>query len=107
LSLSAQSERDLHAWVVLHAQDAQAWELLSQAQRANLDALGSTRSLAESYAVKFDVNAAVDRMVAAQNLAKQLAQGTGLTRAQEMEASIIDTRLRELLAARREQALER
>jgi predicted Zn-dependent protease len=107
LSLAAQSERDLHAWVVLHAQDAQAWELLSQAQRANLDALGSTRSLAESYAVKFDVNAAVDRMVAAQNLAKQLAQGTGLTRAQEMEASIIDTRLRELLAARREQALER
>jgi hypothetical protein len=30
-----------------------------------------------------------------------------MTRAQEMEASIIDTRLRELLVLRREQSLQR
>jgi len=90
----------------MHPQDAQAWELLSQAQRMSEDMLGSTRSLAESFAVKFDFNAAVDRLIAAQNLAKQLAKGVGLSRAQEMQASIIDTRLRELLAKRREQSLQ-
>ena len=36
----------------------------------------------------------------------QLAKGAGLSRAQEMQASIIDTRLRELLAKRREQSLQ-
>ena len=106
-NLPTQSVNDLHEWVVLHPRDAQAWELLSQAQRASLDALGATRSLAESFAVKFDVNAAVDRMIAAQNLAKQLAHDHLMTRAQEMEASIIDTRLRELLVTRREQSLQR
>ena len=106
-NLPTQSVNDLHEWVVLHPRDAQAWELLSQAQRASLDALGATRSLAESFAVKFDVNAAVDRMIAAQNLAKQLAHDNLMTRAQEMEASIIDTRLRELLVTRREQSLQR
>ena len=106
-NLATQSVNDLHEWVVLHPRDAQAWELLSQAQRASLDALGATRSLAESFAVKFDVNAAVDRMIAAQNLAKQLAHDHLMTRAQEMEASIIDTRLRELLVTRREQSLQR
>jgi predicted Zn-dependent protease len=106
-NLAAQSVNDLHGWVVLHPRDAQAWELLSQAQRTSLDALGATRSLAESFAVKFDVNAAVDRMIAAQNLAKQLAHDHLMTRAQEMEASIIDTRLRELLVTRREQSLQR
>ena len=106
-NLPTQSVNDLHEWVVLHPRDAQAWELLSQAQRASLDALGATRSLAESFAVKFDVNAAVDRMIAAQNLAKQLAHDPLMTRAQEMDASIIDTRLRELLVTRREQSLQR
>ena len=104
--LAALSVNELHEWVVMHPQDAQAWELLSQAQRMSEDMLGSTRSLAESFAVKFDFNAAVDRLIAAQNLAKQLAKGAGLTRAQEMQASIIDTRLRELLAKRREQSLQ-
>ena len=106
-SLATQSVNDLHEWVVLHPKDAQAWDLLSQAQAVSLDMLGSTRSLAESFAVKFDVNAAVDRMIAAQNFAKQLARERSMTRAQEMEASIIDTRLRELLQLKREQSLQR
>jgi predicted Zn-dependent protease len=107
LNLAQQSVNDLHEWVVLHPKDAQAWEELSRAQSLNQDLLGSTRSLAESYAVKFDVNAAVDRMIAAQNFAKQLAQNHAMTRSEEMEASIIDTRLRELLVMRREQSLQR
>jgi len=106
-SLATQSVNDLHEWVVLHPKDAQAWDLLSQAQAVSLDMLGSTRSLAESFAVKFNVNAAVDRMIAAQNFAKQLARERSMTRAQEMEASIIDTRLRELLQLKREQSLQR
>jgi ATP-dependent 26S proteasome regulatory subunit len=45
--------------------------------------------------------------MAAQELARQLTRSGRLDRGQEMEAAIIDSRLRTLQIARREQALQR
>ena len=71
------------------------------------DPLRSLRAQAEARAVRFDFVAAIDRMMAAQELARGLVAQGKLTRAQEIDASIIDTRLRELRQLRREQTLQR
>jgi len=81
--------------------------LLGQALNLQGDGLRAIRAQAESLALKFDYAAAIDRLVAAQELARQLARTGRLDRAQEMEAAIIDSRLRTLQIARREQALQR
>lgn len=97
----------LREYLAIHPKDIQAWELLSQAQLQSKDSLGSIRSMAEAYALRFDYVPAIDRLYAAQSLAKDMAKKTGLSKSQEMEASIIDARLRNLLALRREQSLQR
>ena len=97
----------LREWLNGHPKDVHAWELLSQAQLQSQDTLSSIRSMAEAYALKFDYAPAIDRLYAAQSLSKEIAKRTGLTKAQEMESSIIDARLRALLALRREQSLQR
>ncbi len=97
----------LREWLTAHPKDIHAWELLSEAQFQNKDVLSSIRSMAEAYALKFDYAPAIDRLYAAQSLSKEMAKKTGLTKSQEMESSIIDTRLRTLLALRREQSLQR
>ena len=90
-----------------HPKDIHAWELLSQAQLQSKDMLSSIRSMAEAYTLRFDYAPAIDRLYAAQSLSKEIAKKTGLSKAQEMESSIIDARLRTLLALRREQSLQR
>jgi len=97
----------LREWISDHPKDIHAWELLSQAQLQNQDTLSSIRSMAEAYALKFDYAPAIDRLYAAQSLSKEIAKKSGLSKAQEMESSIIDARLRTLLALRREQSLQR
>jgi predicted Zn-dependent protease len=97
----------LREWISGHPKDIHAWELLSQAQLQSQDTLSSIRSMAEAYALKFDYVPAIDRLYAAQSLSKEIAKKTGLSKAQEMESSIIDARLRTLLALRREQSLQR
>ena len=71
------------------------------------DGLRSLRAQAESRAVRFDLMAAIDRLLAAQDLVRQLVRQGGLSRTQEMDAAVIDTRLRQLRQARREQTLQR
>ena len=102
-----QASLALGLWMAQHPRDAQGWELTGQAQEAMGERLRSLRSLAESRAVRMDWVAGIDRLLAAQDLARQMAKTPGLTRAQEVDSAIIDTRLRQLRELRREQTLQR
>ena len=90
----------LQTWVTEQPQDAAAWELLS----ASADALGlklrAMRAGAEARAVLGDLNGAIDRLRAAQSLAR----GPGPQ--DFIEASVIDARLRQIATQRRELVLE-
>ncbi len=97
----------LMQWVSQRPRDALAWQLLSSAYEQQGDNLRAIRAQAESRAVELDYPAAVDRLKAAQELARTMSREGQLDRAGHMEASIIDARLRALENLRREQALER
>jgi len=103
----ALAKEDMTLWIQRYPTDIQAWELLSQAQAQSADPIGSIRSMAESYALKFDYPAAIDRLRAAQAKIKQLQISGALSRAQEMQASIVDARLRALLELRKAETLEK
>jgi lipopolysaccharide biosynthesis regulator YciM len=66
------------------------------------DRLRALRADAEFHVVRWDEVGAIDRLRAAQELAKKLAKDGKLDRAGNMEASIIDSRLRTLERVRRE-----
>jgi predicted Zn-dependent protease len=105
--MARQAVEWLESWLGQHPRDGQAWDLTGQALGLAQDPLRSLRAQAEARAVHFDYVAAIDRLTAAQELVRNLGRDGGLTRAQEIEASIIDTRLRQLKLARREQTLQR
>lgn len=92
----------LQAWVSLHPRDATAWQRLSLAWQAQGQALRAVRAEAEVHAARYDYAAAVDRFKAGQDLARRAGAG-----ADHIEATIIDTRLRAVESALREQAAER
>ena len=95
----------LQLWVAEHPRDAQAWQLLASAYSAQRQTLRALRAEAEARAAQLDTAAALDRLKAAQDL---LRRGVSLNpNADHIEASIIDTRRRQLESALREQALER
>lgn len=95
----------LQNWVARQPRDALAWQLLSQALTQQGQTARAVRADAESRAVQFDYQGAVDRLKSAQDL---LRAGRGVPAAANahIEASIIDTRLRQLQSLLREQALE-
>ena len=95
----------LQSWISRQPGDALAWQRLAQGLEQLGQAARAVRADAESRAVQFDYSGAVDRLRAAQEL---LRQGRGVPSAanQHIEASIIDTRLRQLQALAREQAIE-
>ncbi len=95
-ALQAQTEA-LQTWVTAHPKDASAWTLLSQCAEPLGEKLRAIRADAESHAAQGDLDGAIDRLHAGQK-----ASRTG--RLDFVEASIIDTRLRELEAERRELA---
>jgi predicted Zn-dependent protease len=97
----------MDVWLGKHPRDAMAWGLSAQAQMAMGERLRGLRAEAESRAVQFDLTAAIDRLQAAQELAREMARTSGLSRAQEYDSAIIDTRLRQLRQSRREQTLQR
>jgi predicted Zn-dependent protease len=94
------STEALQTWLAEHTQDAAAWQMVA----ATSDALGyrlrALRSGAEARAAAGDLSGAIDRMRAAQAAARS-ATGPDF-----IEASVIDTRLRQLLGQRRQIALE-
>jgi len=91
----------LQVWLASRPRDAQAWQLLSAAYAAQGQTLRAVRAEAEVHAARLDYAAARDRLRAAQELARQ---GPGVD---HVEASIIDTRSRQIDLLLREQALER
>ncbi|MEY4316433.1 MAG: hypothetical protein RI902_241 [Pseudomonadota bacterium] len=99
--------QEMSQWLTLQPRDASAWLVLSAAYDREGDGLRAIRAQAEARAMELDYPAAVDRFKAAQDLARQLARENKLDRAGHIEAAIVDARLRELEALRREQALQR
>jgi len=81
-------------------QDAAAWEQLSATADAAGLRLRALRASAEARAAVGDINGAIDRLRAAQG-------GSASLVGQEfIEASVIDARLRQLVAERRQLVLE-
>jgi len=98
----AEAAQRLQTWVATEPRDATAWQLLSSAYAAQGQQLRAVRAEAESRMAQLDYTAALDRFKAAQDL---LRRGGGA--ADHIEASIIDTRARQVESLLREQALER
>jgi predicted Zn-dependent protease len=94
------STEALQTWLAEQQQDPAAWELLA----ATADALGlklrAMRANAEARAVVGDLSGAIDRLRAAQ-AASRTAVGQDF-----IEGSVIDARLRQITALRRQLALE-
>ena len=100
---AADTAQRLQTWVALHPRDAQAWQLLSAAYAAQGQGLRAIRADAEAQVAHLDYQAALDRFKAAQELARKAPAGS----ADHIEASIIDTRARQVELLLREQAVER
>jgi len=94
----------LRDWVALHPRDATAWRQLSVLYDAQGETLRAIRADAEAGAAILDYAAARDRLKAAQDLIRRAGEGkAGAVRIDHYEASIIDTRAREIEQALREQ----
>ena len=88
----------LQTWVSERRDDAAAWLLLAQASDALGLQLRALRAQAEARAAAGDLGAAIDRLRAAQARSRTAEGGADF-----IEASIIDTRLRELQTLRRQE----
>jgi predicted Zn-dependent protease len=97
---AGEAMQSLQVWVTTRAQDAAAWQLLGRAAAAQGQTLRAVRAEAEAQMATLDYSAAMDRLRAAQELARK-------GNVDHIEASIIDTRARQVQALLREQALER
>ena len=97
---AADAAQRLQTWVATQPRDATAWQLLSAAYTAQGQGVRAIRAEAESRVAQLDYTAALDRFKAAQALVRG---GAG----DHIEASIIDTRARQVESLLREQALER
>ena len=91
-----QSAEALQTWVSVHPHDPLAWGLLAQGEEALGQRLRAMRAQAEARAAVGDINGAIDRLRAAQTLVRSGAANDFI------EASVIDARLRQLEALRRE-----
>ncbi len=96
---------NLQTWVASHARDAQAWQLLALLYTAQGQTLGALRAQAEVHVAQLDFPAALQRFKAAQEWVRK--NGTNSSKGDHIEASIIDTRTREMESLVREQTLER
>ena len=95
-----ESAGSLQTWLAQHRADAAAWQLLARHQDLLGARLGAARAWAETRAALGDLGAAVDLLRAARR-----GQAPA-TAADFIDASVIDARLRELEAQRREIARE-
>jgi beta-barrel assembly-enhancing protease len=102
LSRPGDAVQGLQAWVAKYPQDARAWQLLASAEHALNQPLRALRAEAEAQAAHLDYAAAVDRLKAGQDLSRSRRGADDY-----VDASIIDTRLREMQSLLREQAAER
>ena len=94
------STEALQTWLVDQPLDAAAWQLLAGTSEALGLKLRSMRAGAEARAVVGDLSGAIDRLRAAQSVARTPAGQDFI------EASVVDARLRQLLNQRRQMVLE-
>jgi predicted Zn-dependent protease len=99
---AVEAAQRLQTWTALHPRDATAWQLLAGAYNASGQRLRAIRAEAEAQVAYLDYGAAMDRFRAAQDLVRRGGAG-----GDHIEASIIDTRARQVESLLREQALER
>jgi predicted Zn-dependent protease len=98
----APQSQGLQDWVAAHPRDAQAWQLLAQAYAAQGRVISGIRAEAEANAAHLDYAAALARLRSAQDQIRADSKGVD-----HIEASIVDTRARQIEVLAREQALER
>ncbi len=94
----------LQAWLVRQPQDALAWQWLASIYAAQNQSLRALRAEAEARVAQLDYAGALDRLKAAQD--RPRATGAANSSADHIDASIIDTRRRQIEALLREQALD-
>lgn len=99
---ASDAAQKLQTWVATRPRDAAAWQQLSAAYAAQGQRLRAVRAEAEGRVAQLDYAAALDRFKAAQDLVRQGAAG-----GDHIEASIVDTRARQVESLLREQTLER
>ena len=98
----APQTQGLQEWVANHPRDAQAWQLLAHAYAALGRPISAIRAEAEANVAHLDYSAALARLRSAQDQIRSDRAGVD-----HIEASIVDTRARQIDALAREQALER
>ena len=91
----------LQTWVTAHPRDALAWQLLSVAYGNQQQQVRAVRADAEARFAQLDYAGALDRLRAAQAMMR-----SNPSIADFMEASIIDTRARQVDSLVKEQALQ-
>jgi predicted Zn-dependent protease len=104
-TLSGKAEsaaQNLQTWVADHPRDAQAWQLLAAANVAINRPVAAVRAEAEVNVAQLDYTAALTRFKVAQDMARKSTRSSD-----HIEASIVDTRARQMESTLREQALER
>jgi predicted Zn-dependent protease len=99
---AAEASQRLQTWVAGHPKDAAAWQLLAACYTAQQLPVRAIRAEAEAQVALLDYTAALDRFRAAQDLIRKGGGG-----ADHIDASIVDTRTRQVELLLREQALER
>ena len=94
--------QDLQTWVAGHGRDAQAWQQLASVYEVQGRTLHAIRAQGEASAAQMDFPAALARFKAAQDWVRKNAATVD-----HFEASIVDTRARQVESTVREQAQER
>lgn len=94
--------QSLQDWVAAQPHDAQAWQLLAQAYAAQGRVISGIRAEAEANVAQLDYAAALARLRSAQDQIRAGSKGVD-----HIEASIVDTRARQIEALSLEQALKR
>lgn len=97
--------QSLQTWLASQPHDALAWQVLGSVHTAQKQPLRALRAQAEAQAARLDYTGAIDRLRAAQDLMRA-NEATG-SAADHIDASIIDTRQRQLEALLKQQALNR
>ncbi|MFZ4625228.1 MAG: M48 family metalloprotease [Rhodoferax sp.] len=99
-----QSAQALQSWLAHQPQDALAWQSLAGVYAAQHQGLRALRAQAEERVAQLDYAGALDRLKAAQDSVDNAAQNSS---ARHIDASIIDTRRRQVETLLGEQALDR
>ena len=101
-ALLKHNAEDLQTWVSGHPHDAEAWSTLGQVWARLNQPLRALRAEAETRFALGDLAGAVDRLRAGQRMARG-GKGSGID---FIEASVIDSRLRDIEAQRKQIAID-